>query len=48
VLFLLLLTLWAAAALFFDVRVTWLRVPLAMAYLVGVLAMWFLVKSRWL
>ena len=48
VLVLLLLTLWAAAALFFDVRVAWLRVPLAMAYLVGVLAMWFLVKSRWL
>jgi len=45
---LLMLTLWAAAALHFDVRVSWLRTPLAAAYLLGVLAMWFLVKGRWL
>jgi Domain of unknown function (DUF4105) len=45
---LLLLTAWAAAALHFDVRISWLRTPLALAYLLGVLVMWFLVKSRWL
>jgi hypothetical protein len=45
---LLLLTLWAAAALHFDVRVGWLRTPLAVAYVLAVLVMWFLVKSRWL
>ncbi len=49
VVFLLLLgTLWATAALYFDVRVAWLRTPLALAYLLGVLVMWFVVKSRWL
>lgn len=47
VLLLLLLTIWAAAALYFDVRVSWLRTPLAAAYLLGVLVMWFLVRSRW-
>lgn len=46
--FLLMLTVWAAAALHFDVRVAWLRTPLAVAYLLGVLVMWFVVKSRWL
>jgi hypothetical protein len=44
----LMLTLWAAAALHFDVRVAWLRTPLAVAYLLGVLAIWFWVKGRWL
>jgi hypothetical protein len=43
---LLLLTLWAAAALYFDVRVSWLRLPLAATYWLGILAMWFVVKSR--
>lgn len=33
-------TLWAAAALFFDVRIAWLRLPLAGAYLTGLLAVW--------
>jgi hypothetical protein len=33
-----LLTLWAAAALYFDVRVPWLRLPLAAIYGLGVLA----------
>jgi hypothetical protein len=47
-LLLLLLTVWAAAALYFDVRVSWLRTPLAVAYLLGVLVMWFVVKGRWL
>jgi len=40
------LTLWAAAALYFDVRVSWLRVPLAAAYLVAVVAVWWLSKRR--
>jgi hypothetical protein len=47
--FLLLLgTLWAAAALSIDVRVTWLRLPLAAAYIVAVLAVWVFVKGIWL
>jgi hypothetical protein len=44
---LLLLTLWAAAALFFDVRVSWLRGPLAAGYLAALLALWILAKGRW-
>jgi hypothetical protein len=48
VVFLLLLgTLWAAAALYFDVRVAWLRTPLAMAYGLAVLAGWVFVKGIW-
>ena len=43
-----LLTAWAAAALYFDVRVPWLRVPLAVVYVLAVLAVWVLVKRRWL
>jgi hypothetical protein len=43
----LLLTLWAAAAFYFDVRLPWLRVPLTVAYLLGVLAVWIWVKGRW-
>lgn len=45
---LLLVTLWAAAALYFDVRVSWLRLPLAGVYALAVLAVWILVKRRWL
>lgn len=45
---LLLVTLWAAAALHFDVRVPWLRAPLAAVYVLGVIAVWVLVKRRWL
>src|SRR5262245_4495404 len=44
---LLLSTLWAAAALYFDTRVPWLRLPLAAAYLLGILVMWFWAKGRW-
>lgn len=40
-------TLWAAAALYFDVRVSWLQTPLALAYLAVVLAFWIFVKPRW-
>jgi hypothetical protein len=46
--FLLLLgTLWAAAALHFDVRVSWLGTPLAVGYLLAVLAVWILAKGAW-
>jgi hypothetical protein len=45
---LLLLTLWAAAALYFDVRVSWLRAPLAVAYVAAVLAVWIRARGRWL
>jgi len=43
---LLLLTGWAAAALFFDVRVSGLRAPLAGAYLLAVLAAWVFLQRR--
>jgi len=45
---LLLVTLWATAALSFDVRGPWLRVPLAALYVLGLLAVWVLVNRRWL
>ena len=45
---LLLLTVWAVTALYFDVRLTWLRLPLAVLYPVAVLAVWLVVKRRWL
>jgi len=45
---LLLPTLWAAAALYFDVRLPWLRLPLAAMYVLGVLAVWVFIKRRWL
>ena len=39
-------TAWAAAALYFDVRVPWLRTLLTGAYLAALLALWVLVKRR--
>src|SRR5258705_9573878 len=47
---LLLLAVWATAALYFDVRVPWLRVPLATTYALGVLVSMVLlfVKRPWL
>lgn len=45
---LVLVTFWAAAALYFDVRVSWLRVPFALVYLLAVLAVWIRIKSFWL
>ncbi len=45
---LLLPTLWAAAALYFDVRVAGLRPPLAVAYVAALLTVWMRVKRRWL
>lgn len=43
---LLLATLWATAALFFDVRIPWLRGPLAAGYVLALAAVWILVKRR--
>jgi hypothetical protein len=41
------LTLWAAAALFFDFPVPWLRGPLVLLYLLLVLTVWIVAKRRW-
>jgi hypothetical protein len=43
---LLFVTLWAAAALYLDVRIRWLGVLLAALYGLGVLAVWVLIKRR--
>ena len=43
---LLLATAWAAAALYVDVRVPWLRGPLVAVYLLGLAAVWWFVKNR--
>lgn len=43
-----LLTLWATAALYIDLRVPWLRAPLAVAFLAAVLAVWIRAKGGWL
>lgn len=43
-----LVTLWAVAALYFDVRVSWLRLPLAAIYALGMLAVPILARRRWL
>jgi hypothetical protein len=40
-------TIWAAAALYFDVRVAWFRTPLAGVYAVGVIAAWVVVRGWW-
>ena len=45
---LLVLTLWAVAALNYDVRVSWLRLPLAAGYALALLAVWIFIKRRWL
>jgi hypothetical protein len=45
---LLLGTLWAAAALYFDLPVPSLRAPLPAVYLFALLAIWVFVKRRWL
>jgi len=45
---LLLSTLWAGAALYIDVRISWLGTPLAVAYVLSVLAIWIFVTRRWL
>ncbi|MGC3960897.1 MAG: DUF4105 domain-containing protein [Verrucomicrobiota bacterium] len=41
------ITLWATAALYFDVRIAWLRGPLAGAYLGVIVTLWVVIKPRW-
>jgi hypothetical protein len=40
-------TLWAAAALYFDVRISWLRLPLAAVYGLGIVVVWIFVRRPW-
>ena len=40
-------TVWAVAALYFDVRIAWLRVPLAVVYGLGMVAVWARVRRPW-
>jgi len=40
-------TSWAAAALYFDVRAGWLRVPLAAIYAGGMLTVWIRIRRPW-
>jgi len=40
-------TLWATAALGIDVRIAWLRLPLALIYALGILAVWTWVRRPW-
>ncbi len=42
-----LVTLWAVAALYFDVRIWWLQLPLAVIYGLGMLAVWIWVRRPW-
>lgn len=42
-----LMTLWASAALYFDVRIAWLRLPLALLYGLGIVAVWGFVRRPW-
>jgi len=41
-----LLTLWAVAALYVDCRVPWLRVPITVIYVLGILAVLWKIKRR--
>ena len=43
---LLLMTAWSAAALYFDIRTSWLGGPLAIVYVVAVVWVWIVVKGR--
>jgi len=43
-----LLALWATAALYFDFRISWLRMPLVIAYLLMLAFVWIRRSSRWL
>lgn len=40
-------TLWSIAALYFDVRISWLRLPLAALYGLAMLAVWIWVRRPW-
>ena len=43
----LVVTAWAAGALYFDLPIAWLRAPLALIYGLAMLAALFFVKGRW-
>lgn len=40
-------TLWTTAALYYDCRVVWLQLPLALIYGLGMLAVWIFVRRPW-
>jgi len=40
-------TVWAVAALYFDVRIAWLRLPLTEVYGLVMLAVWIFVRRPW-
>jgi hypothetical protein len=40
-------TAWATAAIYFDVRVLWLRWPLAIVYLLAIASVWVFTRRRW-
>ena len=42
-----LVTIWSVAALYFDVRIGWLQLPLAAVYGLGMLAAWIFVRRPW-
>lgn len=44
---LLVATLWAMAALHFDVRIPWLRMPLIILYALALVTVWIFVKGWW-
>lgn len=44
---LLVFVLWTVAALYFDIRIAWLRIPFVVAYLLAVGAVLILVKGFW-
>jgi hypothetical protein len=46
-LFCLLATAWAVGALYYDLPIAWLRVPLALGYGLAMLAALFFIKGRW-
>jgi hypothetical protein len=40
-------TIWAVTALYFDARISWLRLPLAALYGLGILTVWIWVRPAW-
>jgi len=40
-------TIWAVAALYFDVRIVWLRLPLAALFGLGMVAAWIFIHRPW-
>ena len=40
-------TVWAVAALYFDVRISWLRFTLVMIYGLGILVVWIFIRRPW-